>query len=87
MRFQMNFTTSYDDVIRFTSAEDLHRFYTEHGCDGLELMPLPYSTAEAPDVYLSPKIRFYNGVYRRWRKMTEKNDREKNGCGKERGIR
>ena len=55
MKFQMNFTTSYDDVIRFTSAEDLHRFYTEHGCDGLELMPLPYSTAEAPDVYLSPK--------------------------------
>ena len=52
MKFQMNFTTSYDDVIRFTSAEDLHRFYTEHGCDGLELMPLPYSTAEAPDVYL-----------------------------------
>ena len=40
MKFQMNFTTSYDDVIRFTSAEDLHRFYTEHGCDGLELMPL-----------------------------------------------
>ena len=38
MKFQMNFTTSYDDVIRFTSAEDLHRFYTEHGCDGLELM-------------------------------------------------
>ena len=55
MKFQMNFTTSYDDVIRFTSAEDLHRFYTEHGCDGLELMPLPYSTAEAPDIYLPPK--------------------------------
>ncbi len=55
MKFQMNFTTSYDDVIRFTSAEDLHRFYTEHGCDGLELMPLPYSTVEAPDVYLPPK--------------------------------
>ena len=55
MKHQMNFTTSYDDVIRFTSAEDLHRFYTEHGCDGLELMPLPYSTAEAPDVCLPPK--------------------------------
>ena len=55
MKFQMNFTTSYDDVIRFTSAEELHRFYTEHGCNGLELMPLPYSTAEAPEVYLPPK--------------------------------
>ena len=55
MRFQMNFTTSYADVIRLTSAEDLHDFYKKHGCDGLELMPLPYSTAEAPDVYLPPQ--------------------------------
>ncbi len=55
MKYQMNFTTSYDDIIRFRSAEDLQSFYREHGCDGLELMPLPYSTAEAPDVYLSPE--------------------------------
>ena len=55
MRFQMNFTTSYDDVIRFRDATDLRDFYTVHGCDGLEVMPLPYSTAEAPDVYLPPE--------------------------------
>ena len=52
MKFQMNFTTSYDDVIRFTSADDLQHFYMEHGCTGLEVMPLGYSTKEAPDVYL-----------------------------------
>ena len=46
MKFQMNFTTSYDDVIRFGSAEELQQFYTEHGCTG-------YSTKDAPDVYLS----------------------------------
>lgn len=55
MKFQMNFTTSYDDVIRFRDALDLKNFYTEHGCDGLEVMPLPYSTKEAPDVYLPPE--------------------------------
>ena len=53
MKFQMNFTTSYDDAIRFTSADDLQHFYMEHGCTGLEVMPLGYSTKEAPDVYLS----------------------------------
>ena len=53
MKFQMNFTTSYDDVIRFGSAEELQQFYTEHGCTGLEVMPLGYSTKDAPDVYLS----------------------------------
>ena len=41
MKFQMNFTTSYDDVLRFASAQELHDFYKSHGCDGLELMPLP----------------------------------------------
>lgn len=51
-RFQMNFTTSYDDVIRFCSAEDLRTFYKEHGCDGLEVMPLPYSTKEHPEIML-----------------------------------
>lgn len=54
-KYQMNFTTSYDDVLRFSSAEDLRNFYKGHGCDGLELMPLPYSTAEAPEVYLPPE--------------------------------
>lgn len=52
MKFQMNFTTSYDDVIRFSSAEELQQFYTEHRCTGLEVMPLGYSTKDAPDVYL-----------------------------------
>ena len=51
MKFQMNFTTSYDDVIRFGSAEELQQFYTEHGCTGLEEMPFGYSTKEAPDEY------------------------------------
>lgn len=51
MKYQMNFTTSLDDVTRFTSAEDLRQFYKEHGCNGLEVMPLPYSTWEAPDAY------------------------------------
>lgn len=41
MKYQMNFTTSFDDVTRFTSAEDLRRFYKEYGCDGLEVMPWP----------------------------------------------
>ena len=52
MKFQMNFTTSYDDVIRFGSAEELQQFYTEHGCTGLEVMPLGYSTKDAPDVFI-----------------------------------
>lgn len=65
MKFQMNFTTSYDDVIRFSSAEELQQFYTEHRCTGLEVMPLGYSTKDAPDVYLSaeecPLIRPEDG--------------------------
>ena len=48
MKFQMNLTTSYDDVIRFASAQDLQNFYRKHGLDGLEVMPLPYSSAEVP---------------------------------------
>lgn len=40
MKFQMNITTSYDDVCRFFSADDLKSFYKSHGCDGLEVMPL-----------------------------------------------
>ena len=56
MKYQMNFTTSFDDVTRFTSAEDLRRFYKEHGCDGLEVMPLAYSTKEATDVYQAASL-------------------------------
>ena len=63
MKFQMNFTTSYDDVIRFGSAEELQQFYTEHGCTGLEVMPLGYSTKDAPDVYLSAEDRKLNANY------------------------
>lgn len=51
MKYQMNFTTSLDDVTRFVSKEDLQQFYKEHGCDGLEVMPLPYSTQDAPEAY------------------------------------
>ena len=40
IKFQMNITTSYDDVCRFSSADDLENFYKSHGCDGLEVMPL-----------------------------------------------
>ena len=32
MKYQMNFTTSYDDVTRFCDAEELHDFYKKHGC-------------------------------------------------------
>ena len=56
MKFQMNLTTSYDDVIRFASAQDLQNFYRRYGLDGLEVMPLPYSSAEAPGDYLSPEL-------------------------------
>ena len=52
----MNLTTSYDDVIRFASAQDLQNFYRRYGLDGLEVMPLPYSSAEAPGDYLSPEL-------------------------------
>lgn len=38
---QMNFTTSLDDVRRYTSAGDLQSFYRRYGLDGLEVMPLP----------------------------------------------
>lgn len=41
MKFQMNFTTSQDDVQRYSSAEDLRGFYRKYGLDGLEVMPLP----------------------------------------------
>lgn len=41
MKFQMNFTTSRDDVQRYASAEDLRGFYRKYGLDGLEVMPLP----------------------------------------------
>lgn len=38
----MNLTTSNCDLERYSSADDLRSFYTDHGCGGLELMPLPY---------------------------------------------
>ena len=41
MKFQMNFTTSQDDVQRYASAEDLRGFYRKYGLNGLEVMPLP----------------------------------------------
>ena len=56
MKYQMNFTTSFDDVTRFVSKEDLQQFYKEHGCDGLEVMPLPYSTQDAPEAYQEASV-------------------------------
>lgn len=41
MKFQMNFTTSFDDVQRYDSSEELCGFYRKYGLDGLEVMPLP----------------------------------------------
>lgn len=46
------FTTSYDDVIRFTSADDFAAFLYGAWLNMTEVMPLGYSTKEAPDVYL-----------------------------------
>lgn len=40
MKVTMNFSLSYDDMIRFSSAEELRDFYRNAGCDGLEVMPL-----------------------------------------------
>lgn len=40
MKVAMNFSLSYDDMIRFSSAEDLRNFYRSAGCDGLEVMPM-----------------------------------------------
>ena len=40
MKITMNFSLSYDDIIRFSSAEDLRDFYKNAGCDGLEVMPM-----------------------------------------------
>lgn len=52
MKYQMNFTTSRDDVQRYASAEDLRSFYQGYGLSGLEVMPLPCEENEgwtAPD--------------------------------------
>ena len=44
MKVTMNFSLSYDDMIRFSSAEELRDFYRNAGCDGLEVMPLEPDT-------------------------------------------
>ena len=38
-------------LTRLSRKEDLQQFYKEHGCDGLQVMPLPYSTQDAPEAY------------------------------------
>ena len=53
----MNFTTSYDDMTRFTSEEDLQHFGTEHGVQGWKLYRLDNYVKEASDVYLSAEER------------------------------
>lgn len=40
MKTMINFSASPDDTMRYVSAQDLKNFYTDFGCDGLELMPL-----------------------------------------------
>ena len=42
MKFLMNFTTSPDDVKRYSSAGDLREYYQKYGLNGLEVMPLSY---------------------------------------------
>ena len=59
MKFQMNFTTSYDDVIRFASAEDLKIFYRTYGCNGLEVMPLPCMDMKAPEKMKAEYVVFH----------------------------
>ena len=44
MKVTMNFSLSYDDMIRFSSAEELRNFYRNAGCDGLEVMPIEPDT-------------------------------------------
>lgn len=52
MKTMMNFTTSEDDVTRYSSAADLREFYQGFGLSGLELMPLetPQNTIVFPDM-------------------------------------
>lgn len=44
MEILMNFTTSPDDLTRYRDSEDLHTFFRNLGCSGLELMPIGTDT-------------------------------------------
>ena len=61
MKFQMNFTTSQDDVQRYSSAEDLRGFYRKYGLDGLEVMPLPCGKTGGGQHRIP--VRFWNGIW------------------------
>ena len=63
MKFQMNITTSYDDVCRFFSADDLKSFYKSHGCDGLEVMPL--DNYDPADLEGFQQFAYERGVFSR----------------------
>lgn len=52
MKFQMNFTTSEDDVLRYASAADLQNFYKAYGLDGLEVMPMVFDNGK---IQLNPE--------------------------------
>lgn len=49
MKTMINFSTSPDDLMRYSSADELQKFYQEYGCSGLELMPL--GDPSAPQVH------------------------------------
>lgn len=46
MKFLMNFTTSDDDIRRYSSARDLREYYQRYGLSGLEVMPLSYQDGD-----------------------------------------
>lgn len=52
MKTMMNFTTSQDDLLRYSSSEELRAFYQSFGLSGLELMPLddPHHTIVLPEM-------------------------------------
>ncbi|MCD8197069.1 MAG: TIM barrel protein [Lachnospiraceae bacterium] len=52
MKTMINFTTSPDDIGRYSSPEDLKGFYRAFGCDGLELMP----TGEPDEELITPNM-------------------------------
>ena len=64
MKVTMNFSLSYDDMIRFSSAEELRNFYRNAGCDGLEVMPIESDTRPLvlPDMAVGVHLCCPSGV-------------------------
>ncbi|MCI8854487.1 MAG: TIM barrel protein [Lachnospiraceae bacterium] len=65
MKTMMNLTTSPEDLARFSSSQDLRRFYTSFGCHGLELLPLlgkdvqPLSQILTPDMIVGVHLNCF----------------------------